>query len=252
MIAIFILGFFINAQDLKILKNTPINDGEVLEFRLSYGWFTIGRAAWYTSVQNYHGENCFRTKVRARSSGLLGVFAKVEDEWGEYTSQSDWLPRMAWRDLEEGKYIMEDKTYFDYEKKRITYKWKKQRKDKPTKYLKMDQDRLGMLGGFMKIRSLDFSKYKPGESISIEAFFEGEPYNIEVVYKGTERIKSKVGKLMSHKVVPRLPENRLFLGEDPITVWFSADMNQLPLRANARMSFGTAYVELIKYKNVKF
>lgn len=251
-VLISFLGLFADAQNPKMLSASPVNDGEVLEFRLSYGWFTVGRAKWTTNVQDYHGDECFKTRVTAKSSGLLGVFAKVDDEWGEYSRTDDWMPKMAWRDLEEGKYLLDEKTYFDYSKKEIRYERIRKGKVKPTEYIDMDKARVGMLGGFMKMRSVDYSKYKPGDKIQVEAFFEGEPYDLEVVFRGKEEFKSKVGRLNAYKIVPRLPDNRLFPGKDPITLWVSADKNQLPLRADARMSFGTAYVELTGYKNVKF
>lgn len=242
----------VDAQAPKMLNETPVNKGEVLEFRLSYGWFTVGRAKWTTDVQDYKGESCYKALVTARSSGMLGVFAKVDDEWGEYARVSDWLPKMAWRDLEEGKYLLDEKTHFDYETGKITYERIRKGQVKPTEILDIDKERVGMLGGFMQMRSVDYSKYKAGDKIKIDAFFEGEQYELEVIYKGKERIRSKVGRLNAHKIIPRLPENRLFPGKDPITIWVSADKNQLPLRADARMSFGTAYVELTGYKNVKF
>ncbi len=249
---IFLSSWFTNGQELDLLPTTPVNDGEVLEFRLSYGWFTVGRAKWYTDIQDYRGDECFKTRITARSSGLAGVFATVEDEWGEYAKTSDWMPKMAWRDLKEGRYILDEKTYFNYEDQKIRYETIKKGNKQPTKYIDMDKERVGMLSGFLQIRSVDFSKYKNGDEIKVEAFFEGEPYELVVVYKGVETLRSKVGRLKAHRVIPRLPENRLFPGKDPIEMWFSADMNQLPLRADARMSFGTAYVELTGYKNIKY
>lgn len=249
---IFLSSWFTNGQELDLLRTTPVNDGEVLEFRLSYGWFTVGRAKWYTDIQDYRGDECFKTRITARSSGLAGVFATVEDEWGEYAKTSDWMPKMAWRDLKEGRYILDEKTYFNYEDQKIRYETIKKGNKQPTKYIEMDKERVGMLSGFLQIRSVDFSKYKNGDEIKVEAFFEGEPYELVVVYKGVETLRSKVGRLKAHRVIPRLPENRLFPGKDPIEMWFSADMNQLPLRADARMSFGTAYVELTGYKNIKY
>jgi len=251
-IVMSLLGLFADGQALKMHNSTPINDGEVLEFRLSYGWFTVGRAKWTTNVVDYEGDECYKARVTAKSSGLLGVFAKVDDEWGEYARTDDFMPKMAWRDLEEGKYILDEKTYFDYDNMKIKYDKTRKGVVKPTKYMDIEQARVGMLGGFMQMRSVDYSQYKVGDVIKVEAFFEGEPYDVEVVLKGKEKFRSKVGRIMAYKIVPRLPENRLFPGKDPITMWVSADKNQLPLRADARMSFGTAYVELTGYKNVKF
>lgn len=252
-VILFFGGLFGEAQP-KLVTDPPINMGEQLEFRLSYGWFTVGRAVWSTdkSYHTWNGERCYRFKVTARSAGLAGVFATVEDEWGEYMRPNDFMPLMAYRDLKEGKYILDEKTHFDYTQRKIRTEVIKKGNVKPTEYAPMDKNRLAMLGAFTQMRCVDYAKYKPGDKIRIEAFFEGEPYELDVIYKGKEMLKSKVGNLQTYKLVPLMPENRLFPGKEPISVWISADQNRLPLRVDADMSFGTTYVELTGYKNVKY
>jgi hypothetical protein len=245
-------SWFVTSQPAKLSAEVPMNHGEVLEFRLSYGWFKVGSAKWITYEKRYEGEECYQFKVTAESSGLLGVFARVDDEWGEYMRKRDYLPLMAYRDLVEGKYVLDEKTYFDYDNQKIRYERIRKGERKPTEYIDMDQPRLGMLGGFMQMRCVDYSQYKKWDRIKINAFFEGEPYEFELLYAGIEEIDSPVGKLRAHKLVPDLPENRLFPGEYPVKVWLSADKNRLPLRADAKLYLGSAYVELVNYKNIKF
>jgi hypothetical protein len=256
MITLLLLmtSLFGGTQPVRKLANDPINPGEILEFKLSYGWFTVGNATWSTDqrMHNYQGQECYKFKIEAESGGLLGIFAHVEDEWGEYARTADLMPMMAYRDLEEGRYILDEKTYFNYDTDSIVLETIHKGKRQPTQYFDMDKDRFGMIGGFMMMRTIDFDQYSPGDVIELEGFFEDEKYDVNVIYRGEEDIKTLVGRMRAHRVVPRLPQNRLFPGEDPVTVWFSADSNQLPLRASARMDFGTAYVELNGYRNIKF
>ncbi len=241
-------------QPHKELRDDPLNPGEYMEFKMSYGWFTVGRASWYTnhSIQNYKGEQCYKFRVRARSAGFAGVFARVEDEWGAYVRTRDLMPMMNYRDLKEGKYILDERTYFDYGNQKIRMERIKRNQPEPTQYFDMNGERFGMLGGFMQMRQIDYNQYKSGDLIKINAFFEGELFNMDVIYKGVETITSKVGQLRAHKIVPIMPENKIFPGKYPITAWLSADKNQLPLRVDADMFFGSAYIELVKYKNVKY
>lgn len=247
-------GWFSDAQPPKVLTEKPVNLGEKLEYKVSFGWFTVGRASWVTDSKyhSYGGEECYKVQINGRSSGFLGVFAKVDDEWGEYLRVDDFLPMMTYRDIEEGKYILDEKTFFDYNTKEIRLEKIRRGERKPTKHFDMDVDRMGMLGGVLQMRSLDFSKYKPGDEVKIDAIFEEDRYEMVVIYQGIEELKSKVGRLRAYKVIPVMPENKLFPGENPITAWFSADRNRLPLRVDAKMSFGTVYVELINYENVKY
>jgi hypothetical protein len=48
-----------------------------------------------------------------------------------------------------------------------------------------------------------------------------------------------------------MPPNKLFDGENSITIWFSDDKNFIPLKVSANMFIGSAGVELTAFQGLR-
>ena len=239
-----------------MMKVPPTNTGETLEFKLSYGWFTVGRASMRTLDQYevIDGTNHIKLEIQGKTAGFLGAFSKVDDRWGATLREDNFLPIYSYRFLREGSYKKDERVYFERDSMMIRveeYDVKKKHHRAP-KYFEFKQDTLlDMLGGLMWARSIDYKKLNKGDTLALDAFFDKEFFDFKVVYDGVENIKTKVGRINCFKLVPVMPDTKLFRGENSVTLWISADANRLPLMAKAAMFFGTGYCELTSYKNVK-
>tara|TARA_B110000503_G_scaffold73339_1_gene113281 strand:- start:6040 stop:6861 length:822 start_codon:yes stop_codon:yes gene_type:complete len=226
--------------------------GEVLTFKLNYGWFTIGEAFLNISEKLFQNKSSYHLEIKGGTAGFLEVFAKVDDRWGAYISKSNLLPMFSYSDIKEGKYTREDKTYFDQETHRIKVEKTKKGIKRPVTYFDYKGDMYDLMSGYLMLRNIDYSLLKIGDTVRFNAFYDDVFYDFGLVYEGTEILKTKVGKQRAHKVSPILPNNQVFTGNHPITAWISADENQLPLKIEAQMFFGTASCVLVAYKNVKY
>ncbi len=249
-----LIGMLTQAQPM--MKERPVSTGEVLQFKLTYGWFTVGRGSFSISDEVIYrdGRECLKIDIEGRTAGLAGVFSKVDDKWGAVIDKESFKPYYSFRDLSEGDYDLEEEVFFDYDSMRIQFEQAsaKEESPRPTKYFDIEKDGVfDMMGGLMHARSIDYRKLEKGDRVSIDAFFDKKFYHFQMVYHGIEMIKSKVGKIYCHKVVPIMEKNSVFVGEDAVTFWVSADANRLPLKVSANMKFGTAHCELTAYKNVK-
>jgi hypothetical protein len=103
----------------------------------------------------------------------------------------------------------------------------------------------------MYLRTVDFDAMTVGDTLTMSGFFEDEFYDLDIIYKGKGKVKTKAGKFNAIKLVPVVPNNKLFDGENSVTAWISDDKNRLPLKVEADMFIGSAGVEIIKYKGVK-
>ncbi len=254
-IALIFLGLVTNAQSL-VVKEKPVSKGEELHFKLSYGWFTIGRGSFKISDEYViqDGKECIEINVHGRTAGLAGVFSKVDDKWGAVIDKNTFLPYYSYRDLSEGDYDLDEKVYFDYDSMevRVESSSASEPGPRPTKYFDLeDGNYFDMMGGLMYARSIDYRGLQKGDTVQLEAFFDKKFYDFKMVYHGIEMTKTKVGEIYCHKVVPVMQKNNVFKGENAVKFWISADANRLPLKVAADMNFGTAYCELTAYKNVK-
>lgn len=254
-IAMILLGLVSNAQSL-VVKDKPVSTGEELQFRLSYGWFTVGRGTFKISDEYIvkNGKECLEINVHGRTAGLAGVFSKVDDRWGALVDKNTFLPYYSYRDLSEGDHDLDEKVYFDYDSMEVRVESSSEsRADSgSTNFYDLEAGNIfDMMGGLMYARSIDYRGLEKGDTIQLDAFFEKEFYDFEMIYHGIEMTKTKVGNIYCHKVVPIMQKNNVFKGQNAVKLWISADANRLPLKVAADMNFGTAYCELTAYKNVK-
>ena len=254
----FILMFtaLVSSAQYQLISESPANRGEALEFKLSYGWFTIGRASMLTApfFEQRDGNECYKIDITGKTAGLVGAFSKVNDRWGAIIRSDNFLPYYSYRDLEEGNYRKDEKVYFEYDSMRVRVEDfdVKANVPRPTTYYDIEKENVfDMIGGLMYARSLDFKSMNAGDTIKMDAYFDKEFYDFEMVYWGIEQVRTKVGRINCFKLVPVMPDNKIFRGENAVTFWVSADTNRLPLKVEASMFFGTAYCELTSYKNVK-
>ena len=233
----------------------PFDRGEILEYRLHYGWFNIGRATVQLdeAVHLRDGKSCFELRVNGGTAGLLNIFASVDDEWGALISEEDLTPVFTYRNIQEGKYQLQERVYIQPDSGHIRVESYRPRKDKRTNDLftyDPQVEMYDMLSGILVMRNLDFAQYDVGDTIQMDTFFEDTFYHFKIIYGGVEMVKTGVGELRGHKVIPVMPDNSVFDGENSVTAWFSADRNRLPLKVTADMFIGKASCEIASYKNI--
>ncbi|MCU0357385.1 MAG: DUF3108 domain-containing protein [Cyclobacteriaceae bacterium] len=238
-----------------LVRNESFTKGETLQYKMTYTIFQVGVGSTVIH-HDYHRMNnrdCFKVDVYGKTTGMVNWVADVDDNWGAYIDTVALVPQMTYRKIREGKYRKDEIITFDHKQRKIEAKVLDQKTGKfkePKQYDAPPQVR-DLIAGFMYMRTMDFSGLKPNDTVTVEGFYEDTVYKLKVLYKGKETIKVKAGKFRTIVMKPIMPDNKLFAGENSITVWFSDDKNRIPLKVNANMFIGSAGVELISYEGVR-
>lgn len=237
------------------VKNESFTTGEVLHFKMTYSFFTVGRGTAQIQPKFYKLNNreCYKVDIYAKTVGMVDWVSDVNDQFGAYIDTASLLPHMFYRKIREGRYKKDEQTYFDHPAKKIkvvvadknTGKW-----NDPISYDAPTSIR-DMVGGFLYLRVMDFSKLQIGDTVTISGFFEDEFYKLKIIYRGKETIKTKIGKVRTLVFKPVMPKNQLFDGENSITAYFSDDKNRIPIKIDAQMFIGSAGVELTGYGGLR-
>lgn len=235
--------------------------GEQLDYRVNYSMLPIGRASMQISPQLHrvNFRDTYKLDVFGKTKGLTSFLVDVDDHWGAYLDSVSLLPQVTYRNIKEGGYRKNEILRFDHRQKNIEVKILDQKKGMykiPEYYhYPIDPDRevymRDMLGGYLFMRTINFNKYNVGDTLTISGFFEDTFYDLNIVLRAREIVKTKAGKFNALKVAPVMPDNKLFNGKDSITAWFSDDDNKIPLRVEARMFIGSVYVELTDFSGLK-
>jgi hypothetical protein len=230
------------------IDNNSFDLGEKLEYRVHYGMINAAEASMEISDQVVYRNNrpCYKVDVWGRSVGLFDLITRINDNWGTYIDTAAIVPHGFYRILEEGRYRKFEYVDFDHDSNEAitTILDKTTKEPRERTVTSVPENVQDMVSGYYFIRTLDFSKMKEGEVISIHAFFDVEQYDFKVKYLGKETLRTKIGKFRTVVLQPLLPKNDLFTGEDAIRIWISDDSNKIPLKVKASMFVGAVEIDI--------
>lgn len=257
VVLFFVLTAFIVKQSevFPFVKNDSFTRGEVINFKMTYGIFTVGKGSVniHPKYHRINNRDCFKIDVHGKTVGMVDWVADVDDRWGAYIDTAALLPHQFYRFIREGRYKKDEWTNFDHENRKIEVKTldNKTGKLKEPKYYEAPPQVRDMVAGFLYLRNMDLSRIKIGDTVSVKGFFEDEFYNFKIIYRGKETIRVKAGKIRTIVFKPVMPKNKVFDGENSVTAWFSDDKNRIPVKIDASMFIGSAGVELTEYSGLK-
>ena len=245
-----------NSSD-EINNAYPFELGEKLYYKMNYSIFTVGKAEVriYPVEYTISQTDCYKIDIYGQTAGAAKLVSRVNDNFGAYINKDNLLPLKSWRILEEGKYRLKEYSDFDQEKGEVNVKKinnETGKMEEPKIYEFNEPYMLDLISGFAYLRTIDFSNINNGDTLTFNGFLEDTFYKLKVLYMGKEEIKTKLGKIQAHKLVPIMPDNKLFAGENSITAWIATDASKVPLKVEARMFIGKAGVEITGFEGMKY
>ncbi len=249
-VIIFVASGFAIADKYRTMRNESFTTGEVLEYRIHYGFINAGDAVIEVNPRLHRLNNrpCYKIDVKGRTTGTFDMFLRIRNNYGSYIDTAAFIPHKSIRNVEEGRYRKFEVTTFDYNHDQAIVKDEARHEEKTLKIPKNVQD---MIGGYYFLRLLDYDHMRVGDTIRVNAVFENELYDFKIRYMGKERINTKFGSIGAITLVPLMPANKLFDGENSISVYLSDDKNKIPLKIKANMFVGAVELDLKGYKNLK-
>ena len=258
LLIILAFSFPVSAQDSTFLEPVafnPVQPGETLEYKVTFGFFTVGKALIKTAPQVYkvNGRPCYKIDVRGKTSGAVDWVANVDDTWGTYIDTLGFYPYLSYRNIRESSYRKDEVTKFDQLNRMVELKVMNNKTGtfyEPKIFQTLEPVR-DIVGGYTYLRTIDYAGKSKGDTISIHGIFEDEIYQLDILFAGREVVKTKLGRVNALKLVPIMPDNKLFAGENSITIWLSDDMNKIPVKIQAELVIGKAGCEIISHDMLK-
>jgi len=244
----FAVSGFESRDTMRRLENDSFTSGEKLEYKVHYGLINAAEAVIDidNDIQTINNRPCYKVNVFGKTTGSFDFFLRVRDTWRSYIDTVSIVPQRFHRNIEEGKYRKKENIMFDHYKNLATVEGKKE-----TNTYKVPDNVQDIVSGIYYLRTLDYDKRKVGEPIRIQGFFDEEVFDFTVTYRGKTTVETKAGNIKAIRLVPKMPKNKLFDGEDAISVYLSDDKNKIPVLIQAEMFVGSVKVDLYKYKGLK-
>lgn len=237
------------------VRNISFRTGEELNYRVNFGIFTVGHATTRVEPKIFHinSRPCYKVDAFGATSGMVAWVTKVRDQWGAYLDTTALVTHVSYRKIREGRYRKDELITYNHEKREAEVKVLDEKTNLygSPKVYKTPTHVRDMVAGFMYLRVIDFAKYKTGDTLAISGFFEDTAYEMKIMYQGRESVTTKVGKIPCLKLVPVMPDNKVFDGENSITCWISDDRNKIPVKIQAKMFIGSTGIELTSFKGLR-
>lgn len=260
VVLVITLSSFLSVADLgvdrtPVSKSNSFGKGEQLNYKVNFGIFTVGKATTRIDQKVFHINQrpCYKIDAFGETSEWISWVTRVKDNWGAYLDTANMSTHVSYRKIREGKYKLDELSNFDHKNGKVVVKELDQESGVygNAKEYEIPKNAKDLVGGFMLLRQIDFRKVHKGDTVTIGGFFEDTSYFLKVMYKGKETITTKLGKIPCHVLVPVMPDNKLFDGENSITCWISDDLNKIPVKIQAKMFIGHTGVELESFRGLK-
>ncbi|MBC5837400.1 DUF3108 domain-containing protein [Flavobacterium muglaense] len=222
--------------------------GEWFKFRIHYGFVNAGYATLEVQDATVNNKKAFHVIGKGYTTGMSRFFFKVDDQYESYIDKESGNPLQFVRKIDEGGYTKNQEGFFNQSANRILVKDYKNKSEKTFVIPKNSQD---ILSAFYYLRNYPtIDKINPGESISIDMFFDDETTKFKLKFIGRQDITTKFGVVSSMVFRPMVQSGRVFKEQESVTVWISDDANRLPLRIKAELAVGSIKADLDAFKGL--
>ena len=233
-------------QELPLKKDPIFKEGEVLQYKLKYGFITAAEATIKVLPSDLKFDNkpTYRLNVDAYTSGTFDIFYKVRDRYDSYIDQTDLTPYFYQENIREANYRRQDKARFYQNTKKVvansgTF-------DTPT------TQTFDLVSAYYFARSLDISKLNIGDEFKINYFLGDEISQLQIEYVGKEVIKTKLGNIRCLKFSPSIKPGRIFKKDSKLYLWITDDGNRVPVKAEVEILVGSVTLEIKSASGLKY
>ncbi len=231
------------ANELPEVKNNAFKRGEVLTYRLHYGFIDAGVASLTVTdeTREFAGRKTYHIVGLGSSKGTFDFFFKIRDRYETYIDEKSIIPWVFIRRVSEGGYTINQDYIFNHHTQRVS--------DGNAVY-PIHPNMQDMLSAFYYARTMDLTNAKPGDLFSVDCFMDKEIYPLKIKFLGREDVTIKLGTFKCLKFCPIVQKGRVFKREEDLSLWLTDDGNHIPIKGQASVLVGSIKVELTDYKNL--
>ncbi len=225
-------------------KQTAFKRGEVLNYRMHYGWVDAGwvKIKVENETREVGGRKTFHFVGTGESNKTFDLFFKVRDRYESYVDEESLTPWIFIRRVNEGGFLIHQDYIFNPSKKKVD----------TGNNLSYDipENCQDMTSAFYFARCLNYDHAKIGEVFSINSFIDKEVFTIKIRYMGRDTISTTLGRIACIRFCPILQKGRIFKRSEDLIAWISDDANRIPVRVQAKILVGSVKMDLQSYENL--
>jgi hypothetical protein len=232
-----------SAYNLRNLNQTAFSLGERLVYDVGYSFITAGEAVFsIPEIDTIHGQECYQVLFTVVSTPTFSFFYKVNDRYETMLDTKGIFPWRFTQRVREGKYKYDFSAEFDQLNNVVT--------TKDNRY-PIPPYVHEAVSAMYYVRTLDFSKSRPGEKFYLQNFYKDSTYQLAVKFLGYQQIEVEAGTFNCVLVEPLMKEGGLFKSEGRIIIWMTNDEHKIPIKVSTKVVVGSIDAELREYSGIQ-
>lgn len=233
-------------QQLPLKSEPAFKEGEVLKYKLRYGFITAAEATLkvFDSDLKFDGKSTYRIHVDAKTSNSFDLLYKVRDRYDSYIDKTALTPYFYQENIREASYRREDKARFHQQSKKVVAS--------QGTFTAPTNQTFDLVSAYYFARSLDISKLNIGDSFKLNYFLQDEISALEIEYVGKEVIKTKLGNIRCLKFSPSIKPGRIFKKDSKLYLWITDDGNRVPVKAQVEILVGSITMDMVSAEGLRY
>ncbi len=239
---------FILIQMNTLAQAQAFKEGEVLKFKIKYGWFKASEATLSVAQSELRGKPMYHIVGEGRSTGMLDVFFKVRNRYESYVGINDGFSHRFIRKTSEGGHIKNKMIdFYQDEKRAVVNNFKHDTVSEHT----LETYAQDMISAYYHLREIvDINDIEQGDEFVLNMFFDEQNYPFKAKYIGDEILKTSFGTVKTMVFKPYVQADRVFKEQESVTIWISKDKNKIPLKVEAKLAVGSLNAHLFEYRGL--
>ena len=227
---------------LRELPQTAFKEGERLVFDVGYSFITAGEAVMSVpKIDTLFGRPTFQVLFTVNSTKTFSWIYKVDDRYETILDVKGIFPWHFTQRVREGSFSRDFEAWFD-QLNNVAYANNKQYPVPPYVH--------DAVSAFYFVRTLDYSKSRVGEKLTLQNFFRDTTYVLSVKFLGRQRIEVDAGTFDCIIVEPLMKEGGLFKSEGRVLIWLTDDERKIPVKVSTKVVIGSIDSELREYSGI--
>jgi len=169
-------------------------------------------------------------------------FFKIRDIYESYVNPQTLKPSLYKRSIDEGGWTKKEK--YVIKNNVVNSTAKKKNKPETQKTFTIGASTQDVVSMFYKVRTVDFNKFKEGQTQSLLIVFDEKQIPVTLKYMGKETVNAgNLGKKECYKISIGAKTDAL-RGKDKNLIWLTADAKKIPTLLKFSIPVGTGQLAL--------
>ena len=243
---LLILTVLLVTNSVSSQANKAVKSGEKFIYAASYnmsGLMTqLAQVTMQTETVKTSKNTLLHLSCQATTYSKWDSFFKIRDVYESFVNPLTLKPSLYKRSIDEGGYTKKEKYVFKGTNVNSTVT--KRKRPETQKSFSIGSNTQDVISLLYKVRTIDFSKFKVGQTQSMMIVFDEKEIPVTLKFMGNDTVSAgNLGKKECYKISIGAKTDAL-RGKDKNLIWLTADTKKIPALLKFSIPVGTGQLTL--------